>query len=140
MTVLLLASSLLALVLRRHDGRTRSVVRQLRFTPEDLRSSLGTTATFVQFSTSMCAPCGRVRRALRDLAGSRAGLAHVEVDAESRLDLVRRHRVLSTPTVFVLDGNGRVRQRLSGVPDRSQLHDALAALSSTPTGTEVTNG
>jgi hypothetical protein len=53
------------------------------------------------------------------------GVAHVEIDAESRLDLVRRLDVLRTPTVLVLDGTGAIRKRASGLPRKP---DVIAAL------------
>jgi glutaredoxin len=122
------ASALLAVVLRRRDGRTRSVDTAARFTPEDLAVPLGGTATFVQFSSSTCAPCRVVRRLLGELTANRPDLVHVELDADHHLDLLRQHRVLTTPTVFVLDCRGRVRQRLSGTPDRHVLQNLAAHL------------
>ena len=53
------------------------------------------------------------------------GVAHVEIDAESHLDLVRRLDVMRTPTIFVLDADGRVVKRASGAPRKA---DVLAAL------------
>ena len=53
------------------------------------------------------------------------GVASVEVDAESRLDLVRRLAITGTPTVFVLDAEGRVVRRASGQPRKA---DVIAAL------------
>ncbi len=35
------------------------------------------------------------------------GVTHVEIDAEARLDLVRALEILKTPTVLVLDADGR---------------------------------
>ena len=53
------------------------------------------------------------------------GVAHVEVDAESHLDLVRRLDVRRTPTVLVLDSAGLVRVRAAGAPRKA---DVIAAL------------
>ncbi len=53
------------------------------------------------------------------------GVALIEIDAESQLDLVRRLDVLNTPTVFVLDRDGRVVRRASGQPRKA---DVIAAL------------
>ena len=44
------------------------------------------------------------------------GVAHIEIDAESRLDLVRLLAVRRTPTVFVLGPDGRIAKRASGQP------------------------
>lgn len=53
------------------------------------------------------------------------GVVHVDIDAESHLDLVRRLGVLRTPTVFVLDRHGIVVRRATGAPRRV---DVIAAL------------
>lgn len=94
-------------------------------TAEDLGVPLGSAATFVQLSSEACAPCRSTAAVLRALAAERPGVAHVEVRAEERLDLVRRFSVLRTPTVLVLDGSGTVRGRMSGATTRTQAVDAL---------------
>jgi hypothetical protein len=52
-------------------------------------------------------------------------VAHVDIDAESRLDLVRRLGINRTPTVLVLDAEGRIARRASGAPRKA---DVIAAL------------
>ena len=93
--------------------------------PEDLGAELGERATLVQFSTAFCQPCRATRRVLADVSASVPGVAHVEVDAESQLELVRRLDVRRTPTVLVLDASGRVVRRASGQPRPA---DVIAAL------------
>jgi thiol-disulfide isomerase/thioredoxin len=94
-------------------------------TAEDLGESLGERATLVQFSTAFCQPCRAARTVLARVAQGVAGVAHVEIDAESRLELVRRLDVKRTPTVLVLDAAGRVVRRSSGQP---RTVDVVAAL------------
>jgi thioredoxin-related protein len=53
------------------------------------------------------------------------GVVHVEVDAESNLELVRRLDVRRTPTVLVLDASGAIVRRASGQPRKA---DVIAAL------------
>ena len=53
------------------------------------------------------------------------GVAHVEIDAESRLELVRRLDVRRTPTVFVLGPDGGIARRASGLPRKADLIAAL---------------
>jgi len=96
-----------------------------RLTSEELGAGLGPRATLVQFSSVFCAPCRAARTLLADVAGSVDGVVYVDVDAESHLDLVRRHSVLRTPTVFVLDGEGRVVRRGVGLPRKSEVFAAL---------------
>ena len=94
-------------------------------TEAELGHPLGGRATLVQFSTAFCAPCRATRVLLADVAGLVDGVAHVEIDAESRLDLVRRLDIRRTPTVLVLGADGRVTRRASGQPRKA---DVLAAL------------
>ena len=122
---LILLSVLLAVVLKRRAGRLRTVVDGDVLTAAELGRPLGDGATFVQFSTRTCTSCRTVRRVLREHAAGAPGVAHVEVDAEDRLDLARRLSILRTPTVVVLDGSGRVTGRFSGVPTPHQVRDAV---------------
>jgi thiol-disulfide isomerase/thioredoxin len=94
-------------------------------TGAELGEPLGQRATLVQFSTAFCAPCRATRRILAEVAGMTDGVAHVEIDAESRLDLVRRLDIRRTPTVLVLGPDGRITKRASGQPRKA---DVIAAL------------
>jgi thiol-disulfide isomerase/thioredoxin len=85
----------------------------------------GERATLLQFSSAFCAPCRATRRILGEVATSVPGVAHVEVDAEEHLDLVRRVGVLRTPTTLVLDADGREITRATGAPKTAQVLAAL---------------
>lgn len=87
---------------------------------------LGERATLLQFSSAFCAPCRTTRVVLSDVAGTVPGVAHVEVDAEENLELVRRLGVMRTPTTLVLDTDGREMARAAGAPTRQQVLGALA--------------
>jgi thiol-disulfide isomerase/thioredoxin len=86
---------------------------------------LGERATLLQFSSAFCAPCRATRRVLGEVAGLVPGVAHVEVDAEEHLDLVRRVGVLRTPTTLVLDAQGQEVTRAAGAPRKEQVLSAL---------------
>ena len=94
---------------------------------DDIGHLLGERATLLQFSTAFCAPCRATRRILTDVAGLTEGVAHVEIDAESRLDLVRQLNVLRTPTVLVLAGDGTIVRRASGQPRKPDVIAAIGA-------------
>ena len=94
-------------------------------TEADLGRSLGRQATLVQFSTAFCAPCRPTRQILVQVADMVDGVAHVEIDAAARLDLVRRLRINSTPTVLVLAPDGTIVKRAAGLPRKA---DVIAAL------------
>lgn len=108
------------------DRLPRSVA-DARLVPEDLGAPLGERATLVQFSTAFCQPCRATRRILADVSSTVPGVAHVEVDAESNLDLVRRLDVRRTPTVLVLDAAGHIVRRASGQPRTVDVVAALGA-------------
>ena len=129
----LLAATVLGVALRRRAGRFRpgSPVRPTAgagngaLTEADLGRSLGRQATLVQFSTAFCAPCRPTRQILVQVADMVDGVAHVEIDAAERLDLVRRLRINSTPTVLVLAPDGTIVKRAAGLPRKA---DVIAAL------------
>ena len=139
LVVVLVAATVFGLWRRRQDGRIRGVDPargadghaeahddgRERLSPADLGSALGPRATLVQFSTAFCAPCRATRRVLGEVADQVEGVAHVEIDAEAHLDLVRRLDVRRTPTVFVLDATGAVVRRAVGQP---RTADVIAAL------------
>ena len=87
---------------------------------------LGERATLLQFSSAFCAPCRATRRTLADVAERVPGVVHVEIDAESHLELVRRLNILRTPTTVVLDAQGHEVTRASGAPKADQVLAALA--------------
>ncbi len=93
----------------------------------ELGVPLGSTATLVQFSTAFCQPCRATRRILDEVSSMVEGVVHVEIDAEAHLELVRRLDIRRTPTVLILDREGMVRKRASGMPRKA---DVIAAVGS----------
>ena len=108
-----------------HPDKPDGPATGLALTGEQVGHPLGERATLVQFSSAFCAPCRATRRILSDVAGMTDGVVHVEIDAESHLDLVRELNVLRTPTVLVLAADGRVVSRGSGQPRKP---DVIAAV------------
>ncbi|MGW4223356.1 TlpA family protein disulfide reductase [Streptomyces bauhiniae] len=96
-----------------------------RLTAAELGGEPGERATLVQFSSAFCAPCRATRRTLAEVARMVPGVAHVEIDAEARLELVRELGIVKTPTVLVLDADGAIVRRAQGQPRRA---DVIAAL------------
>lgn len=110
---------------RGQDDDRRAAATAPRLDAADLGAELGARATLVQFSSAFCAPCRATRRVLGEVADLVPGVAHVEIDAEGHLQLVRALDVLKTPTVLVLDADGRVVRRAVGQPRKA---DVIAAL------------
>ncbi|HEV3169482.1 MAG TPA: thioredoxin family protein [Actinocrinis sp.] len=133
---------------KRVDGRVRTVANSRRsesapaggvpastfLTPRHLGEELGTRATLVQFSSAFCQPCRAARVILASVADETDGVAHVEIDAESHLELVRELGIMRTPTTLILDGSGRIAARASGVPRK---HQVLAAINSAADGVDA---
>lgn len=88
-------------------------------------AELGERATLVQFSSAFCAPCRTTRVVLADVAERYDGVAHLEIDAEEHLALVRELDVRRTPTTLVLDRTGNEITRAAGAPRREQVLAAL---------------
>jgi thiol-disulfide isomerase/thioredoxin len=84
--------------------------------------------TLLQFSSAFCAPCRAVRRVSSEVAELLPGVQHVEVDAESHLDEVRQLGIWRTPTLLIVDADGCVVKRATGVPSKPQLIAAIAEL------------
>lgn len=94
-------------------------------TADRLGRELGERATLVQFSSAFCQPCRATRVLLADVASKVDGVEHIEIDAESHLDLVRDIGIMRTPTTLVLDPDGRITARATGVPRKDQVLAAL---------------
>ncbi|MCX5264150.1 thioredoxin family protein [Streptomyces sp. NBC_00199] len=123
----LAAASAFGVLQRRRSGRVRVRGRDdgRRIGADRLGAELGERATLVQFSSAFCAPCRATRRILGEVAAVVPGVAHIEIDAEAHLDLVRELDILKTPTVLVLDADGRIVRRAAGQPRKA---DVVAAL------------
>ena len=115
------------------DGSGKDVL-----TAVDLGTGLGERATLVQFSTAFCAPCRPTRQILAGVAGMVDGVRHVEIEATDRLDLVRRLRILSTPTILVLGPDGAIGKRATGLPRKADVIAALGQVISADLSTSST--
>ena len=97
-------------------------------TPAEMGAEFGSVATLLQFSSAFCAPCRATKVLLSEVAKAEEGVVHVVLDAESHLELVRRLKIISTPTTLILDSNGVEVGRAVGAPRREQVAAALHAL------------
>lgn len=89
---------------------------------------LGSRATLVQFSSAFCTPCRATRTLLENVVTELSDVRHVEIDAETNLELVRELDIRSTPTTLILNGFGIEVGRAVGAPKRDQVLAALAAI------------
>ncbi|CAM5345930.1 thiol reductase thioredoxin [Streptomyces avidinii] len=100
---------------------------RVRLGAAELGAEPGERASLVQFSSAFCQPCRATRRILAEVAAMVVGVAHIEVDAEKNLDLIRALGIEKTPTVLVLDAAGRIVRRGVGMPRKADVIAALGA-------------
>lgn len=91
----------------------------------EIGNSLGEHATILQFSSAFCTPCRATRSTLSSVVSHYPKIKHVEVDAESHLELVRRLDIRQTPTTLFLNAQGKEIARAVGAPKRDQVVTAL---------------
>lgn len=130
---ILVVASIGALWWQRRQGVAHEVERAGSLASATLGAQRGYHATFVQFSTPMCAKCPPTATLLGRIAAEDPRVAHIEIDAAERLDLARELEIMRTPTILLLDGDGVVVSRISGAPTEHQAREALAAVPRTGT-------
>jgi len=89
---------------------------------------LGSRVTLVQFSSAFCTPCRATRTLLESVVNDLGDVRHVEIDAETNLELVRKLDIRSTPTTLILNSSGVEVGRAVGAPKRDQVLAAIAAI------------
>jgi thioredoxin-like negative regulator of GroEL len=87
-----------------------------------------TGPTVVHFSAVWCGPCAAVRRVVNQVCDDLPGVAHAEIDMDANPEAARRLSVLSLPTTFIFDADGRPQYRTTGVPNAADLRSALERL------------
>jgi thiol-disulfide isomerase/thioredoxin len=120
-------ASLLGVAWKRRNGRFAAVTTSASPTLAGLGWHAGTPLTLVQFSSAFCAPCRATRVLCAQVATTVPGVRHIEVDAESHLDAVRELGIVRTPTLLLVNADGEVVRRASGLPTRTQLLNAVDA-------------
>jgi thiol-disulfide isomerase/thioredoxin len=116
-------------LLTRHAGDIRAI--EPGSGSELDTSDLGlshTGPTVVHFSAPWCSPCTRVRGVVTEVCNNLGDVAHVEIDMDANPRAAQGLSVLSLPTTFIFDAEGRQRYRTTGVPKANDLRSALAPL------------
>ncbi len=111
-------------------NRRSGVVREAESPDVDV-SDLGlsrTGPTIVHFSAVWCGPCAGVRRVVNQVCTDMREVAHVEIDLDANPAAARKLSVMSLPTTFIFDAQGRQRYRTAGVPRAADLRSALEPL------------
>jgi thiol-disulfide isomerase/thioredoxin len=121
----LLASSIFGFWHRKKQGEIRTRDRKLEISAKEVGEKLGSRLTLLQFSSAFCSPCRTTKILLNELTKDLPDIKHIDIDAESHLELARSLNILSTPTTIVLDADGREVGRAVGVPKRDQVLNLL---------------
>jgi thiol-disulfide isomerase/thioredoxin len=106
--------------------RSNKAIPGHQLTAAKLGEVLGSRATMVQFSSAFCTPCRATHSLLAQMVLTMDDVKHIQVDAESHLELVRELDIRSTPTTLFINKDGIEVGRAAGTPKREQV---LAALS-----------
>ena len=117
------ATAILAWWWRRRQGSVRAGRDGERLSAPDL-AALGAPSdrvVLLEFTAPGCVACRATRSVLDDAAAERDDVQVVVAQVGHHLDLVRAHGILRAPTTLVIDRDGTVRHRITGVPDRARL-------------------
>ena len=126
--IVLVMASICGLWYQRSRGTVKAKAGRSLISQAMIGGALGSSATLVQFSSAFCTPCRATRVLLENIVAGMPDVAHVEVDAEAQLDLVRQLNIISTPTTLILNSQGLEVGRAVGAPKREQVINALAAI------------
>lgn len=130
----LAVATVIGLVMRARSGRVRptealesprSSAAASGWDLADLVPDPDDRVLLLQLSSPVCAPCRQTAAALSALAEEETGLRHVEIDVADDPDAARALRVMRTPTTIAFAHDDRELLRVSGVPRRQELLDAL---------------
>lgn len=111
----------------RRDGDVVETEEQLA---PDAMASLGLPTVDVPhravlFGSPTCGPCDAVKRVLVEVESDRGDFTWRYVDTADHMAVAEALGIRRVPTLVLMDGNGTVRARTSGVPSPHDLHAAL---------------
>ena len=123
----LAAATAAGAIVNRRSGVLRETSPELQQDTSDLGLS-ETGPTVVHFSAVWCGPCASVRRVVDQVCSDLRDVSHVEIDIDANPAAAKQLSVLSLPTTFIFDADGRQRYRTAGVPKAADLRTVLQPL------------
>lgn len=116
-------------LLNRRAGTIRATEGPTQTSPDSDGLGLSDSGpTVVHFSATWCGPCAGARRVIDQVCAELGDIAHSEIDLDTDPVAARHLSVLSLPTTFIFDGDGRQRYRVAGVPKAGELRSVLQPL------------
>ncbi|MBC7304400.1 MAG: thioredoxin family protein [Nocardia sp.] len=136
LAVVIVAAVAVGVFLSRRQGQVRPAAldpeTEQRARLLDAAGVSGAVPAVLHFSADWCGPCDAVRRVVAgvtaELSASPNAPRDIEIDIDADPALARELNVLSLPTTFVFDADGKERFRISGVPKAGDLRTALEPL------------
>ena len=113
---------------RRFDGRLRAAVQPERSLAEVGIALPADNVAVVQFSGEFCAICTPARTLVQRVLRDHPDIARIEVDVAEHLTAVRALDIRRTPTLLIVDEQGEVVHRASGMPREAELRQAVSGL------------
>ncbi len=123
----LATAAVVGTVVNRRSGVLRETSPEPHQDTSDLRLSQ-TGPTVVHFSAVWCGPCASVRRVVDQVCTDLPDVSHLEIDIDANAAAAKQLSVLSLPTTFIFDADGRQRYRSAGVPKVADLRKLLQPL------------
>lgn len=121
-------ASVIGVLVNRRSGEVRETPQAADDQDNSELGLSGTGPTVVHFSAEWCGPCAAVRRVVDQVCAELPEVAHVELDIDQNPVAAKRLSVLSLPTTFIFDADGRQQFRTAGVPKAAALQAALRPL------------
>ena len=120
----------------------RAILARARSKRLGLESIQPGIPTILYFTTPICAPCKTVQRPALARLKERLGecLQVIEVDASTRPDLADYWGVLSVPTTFIIDTQGRPRRVNHGGASAERLLKQIEDVEGRSYYTEIIQG
>lgn len=119
---LLLAVAVVVVWARRRSDGEAYEPPVARIPVEDLPPEAQGGLAVLGFRSRFCVACRRTPDVVAEALGlAQTEAAFVHVDVADRLDLAQRLGLRQTPTVVLVDGQGRIRYAEEGNPDPGEL-------------------
>jgi thiol-disulfide isomerase/thioredoxin len=127
LVAVLVVATAVGLAMRARSGRVRTTTPSAAsgWGLAHVEPEPGDRVLLLQLSSPICTPCRQTAAALTELATARPGVRHTEIDVAEDPDAAATLHVMRTPTTIAFARDGRELLRVSGVPRRAELLEAL---------------